>query len=567
MRRALGFFSAKDKLNIKEQKEVASAMDDLFEMRNRGDNELADNLIKTNKIYKVADELVSWFDHMKERYRSYLHRMQSIELDDNMNNAINDLIKEPNTPIEKVAEFRNVDPKILKGEMDKYDEMSRWGLKDFYTKIEKGMFKVVRKMSDAKGKEDWHVVSAKETRAKAEKEMTAMRKDNPDWELSIEFRPESPNPFSPRKNILTGEENIFDALISYAYRAEKKMALDPIEAMLKKEISIDNERGDNERIYPQEVRRSLHEQLNAARGKYWLEDKIVNHIIASWSSSKAPRAIKILGIDKILKRMRPQVSSRWSGKARMSMGVTKLGYRLPSFIVNTLWGFGHIYTKLGARWMGEGREFLKTPEGKQFIENNQHLLGMTFVGEASGKYHTNLPWWHPLKIFGMYEPAIRRLNLASAYKYFTSNGMTPEEATFAAGRSVRFWNVVYDTAAIPEIMRSPTGKLVFQFKSYLVNEYEFIRDLSFNEFMRYSGLQLMFAGPRGALLLAKSIPIFGALGLLDNLEEKMKKLRVKKVPIVGELDFDYGLFGSLTDRKSTRLNSSHIPLSRMPSSA
>ena len=29
----------------------------------------------------------------------------------------------------------------------------------------------------------------------------------------------------------------------------------------------------------------------------------------------------------------------------------------------------------------------------------------------------------------------------------------------------------------------------------------------------------------------------------------------------------YGLFGKPLDRKSTRLNSSHIPLSRMPSSA
>ena len=55
-----------------------------------------------------------------------------------------------------------------------------------------------------------------------------------------------------------------------------------------------------------------------------------------------------------------------------------------------------------------------------------------------------------------------------------------------------------------------------------------------------------------------------------NLEVKESLLRQGQIPSTDPRDIEKNLsrnLGPILDRKSTRLNSSHIPLSRMPSSA
>ena len=57
---------------------------------------------------------------------------------------------------------------------------------------------------------------------------------------------------------------------------------------------------------------------------------------------------------------------------------------------------------------------------------------------------------------------------------------------------------------------------------------------------------------------------FKELFALDGKESDISMSDIERRNVIAELLQDWGL---LKDRKSTRLNSSHIPLSRMPSSA
>jgi hypothetical protein len=85
----------------------------------------------------------------------------------------------------------------------------------------------------------------------------------------------------------------------------------------------------------------------------------------------------------------------------------------------------------------------------------------------------------------------------------------------------------YNMANLPKIMRGPTGKLITQFKPYLVKEIEFMSNLSGKEWLRYAGMQLALGGPRGYMMILKSLPILAAFGFwqeaMDIVEEWMNK--------------------------------------------
>ena len=54
---------------------------------------------------------------------------------------------------------------------------------------------------------------------------------------------------------------------------------------------------------------------------------------------------------------------------------------------------------------------------------------------------------------------------------------------------------------------------------------------------------------------------------IDELLKSKSNLNSEEIAHIKHVASDWQLIADLRDRKSTRLNSSHIPLSRMPSSA
>jgi hypothetical protein len=103
------------------------------------------------------------------------------------------------------------------------------------------------------------------------------------------------------------------------------------------------------------------------------------------------------------------------------------------------------------------------------------------------------------------------------------SGLSEDVARIVAIKANWFQQFTYDMASLPELMRSPTGRLLTQFKPYFLKELEFISTLRGPEIARYIGMQVALGGPRGLLMIAKSLPIIGAFGGWTELENWMNK--------------------------------------------
>jgi hypothetical protein len=146
------------------------------------------------------------------------------------------------------------------------------------------------------------------------------------------------------------------------------------------------------------------------------------------------------------------------------------------------------------------------------------------IGDAV-KAKTNIA--APLGLFQKPEPLNREVSASAAYLLAKERGLSHEAAKQEALRATWAWQFTYNVANLPKIMRGPTGKLLMQFKPYLIKELEFMSNLSGKEWARYVGLQLALGGPRGAVLIAKSFPILSMMGFwteaMDYAEEWMNK--------------------------------------------
>jgi len=101
-------------------------------------------------------------------------------------------------------------------------------------------------------------------------------------------------------------------------------------------------------------------------------------------------------------------------------------------------------------------------------------------------------------------------------------------------------------------MRTPAGKLTGQFKSYIVQEMQFLATLSGREWARYLTLMTMFGGPQTILHMMSSIPLLEEMGVLDKVQEfllttpnqALQQLGVNTtVPFVGDTRPAFGLPG------------------------
>ena len=75
----------------------------------------------------------------------------------------------------------------------------------------------------------------------------------------------------------------------------------------------------------------------------------------------------------------------------------------------------------------------------------------------------------------------------------------------------------------PRALRGPAGRLVGQFKPWLANQIEFFNSLSPTEKARYSAAMLAITGPQGAIIMLKSLPFLGMLGMWDDMAEWLNK--------------------------------------------
>jgi hypothetical protein len=348
--------------------------------------------------------------------------------------------------------------------------------------------------------------------------------------------------FSPyalkRNNRLQGEKNPFDVLYHYMYSMEKKIGLDPaidaIRRAMAKKVVVGKEpyvakdgttkmRDIKQSYLTDDESKFLEKYTNDVKGRIYREDEFIDGILKGFV---APRAY-----------------SRFVARSREIEANLKFAYRPVAGFVNGLSGIGHVWTKTGLKHTTDAVEFLRTTEGKAFIKDMEPYLGINVVESATGELTTRgtferlrlLPtpksklgeFGHkaiePMAFFQAPEIPVRKLTMAANYLMSKSEGMSEAAARDSAIKATWFQQFSYDIASLPEFMRGPTGRLITQFKPYLVKEIEFISHLRGPEIARYAGMQLAIGGPRGLIMLAKSLPILGAFYGWSELENYLNK--------------------------------------------
>lgn len=334
--------------------------------------------------------------------------------------------------------------------------------------------------------------------------------------------------FSPfvleRHEHMQGEENVFDVLYHYFYSMEKKIALDPAIDAIRKAISrkdivgtelYKDRRGnikerDIKRPYLRDDEvRFLEQYVEDIKGRLYKEDELVDALFKNSAN--------------------PRLYSRAVQVTRELQANLKLGYAPVKGFINGASALGHVWTKVGTKFTKDGVEFLRTEEGKKFIKDMEPYLGINIVESASGELSTKGFYEkvgilkapktragrighaviEPLGLFQAPELPMRKLTLAANYLMAKSEGMTEEAARMTAIKANWFQQFTYDMASLPELMRSPTGRLLTQFKPYLLKEIEFISTLRGAELGRYMAMQVALGGPRGLVMVAKSLPFIG----------------------------------------------------------
>jgi hypothetical protein len=565
----------KHKLSKKERLQVRKAMELMYRIKGenvpvativRAEGELADLYAKYPRLQKVmkgVDErggILALFEYVKERYQNSLREQKRLKLTPVDNNIVDDIIKESRRPfgergdtralaqtlvedrmdIESIAR-QEVDKKNGSGtwltmpqakknkkrqrvirreanrllkESEEITSIDDWGLRDYITNIELGSYRVL----DDSGRTLGFGRTAREAKKKAfqiRQEKKDAGEEAPRLRVEASFSPI--NPTEKRHDVLAGEVDIFEVLPRYIYAMEKRTVMQPIVEQYKQNVkNFPSE-------YTGDVRNIIQTQIDYVLGaRYSFGDMIADDVATAygWETGKYSRAV---------------------GKIRKYTANLKLGYRPVAAFVNAMGGFGNTWVGVGNRFFVKGRDVLMkgtytAPDGSvvdmkaklKGIEDESGL-GMDFAVGESGEISTRMQWWKPLRLFQLPEQFIRPHSFASNYVYQREAlGKNDSEATEAALQNLRFQNFAYNLSAIPHILRSPAGRTIGQFKTYLVNELQFISTLRGRQIARMAGLQLMMAGPRGAIYLLKSIPFLGALGLLDDAEEWLVR---KKGPV------------------------------------
>ena len=445
------------------------------------------------RVREIFKERVNVDERAQERYGRLKRKTKWIDLPE--------LKKESH----RVKVLKGLEDAAVRGLKD-IEAAEGWGVEDYITNVEIGSYRI---LSPDGTKTLGFARNVQEAKKRARQ--IRIQEQYKEWPLvRANFAPI--NPTKHRKNVLSGMDNIMEVLPRYAYAMEKRIVMAPIVAkynLAKKE---------NPGEYTREVKDVIQNQIDAVVGaKYSWGEEITDNIMMrmGWEAGGYSRGV---------------------GLARKVIANLKLGYRPTSALVNAMGGFGHTWVAVGNQMWKRAFEVSKletytlpdgtkiNPKEKLKEIESQGALGIDIsVGEA-GEINLRSPLWHPMGLFQLPERHIRPHSFMANYLYHVEiEGMNNFEATEAAKKSLRFQQFTYNISAIPYILRSPGGKLVGQFRTYLIKELEFISTLRGRQIPRYVGLQLAMAGPRGVVYLLRSLPVIGALGLMDEPEKWMVK--------------------------------------------
>jgi len=414
----------------------------------------------------------------------------------------------------KIDRVRKRETKKLSSKLKEYYDISKWGVKDFQTRIEMGNYKVV---DDNDNTLAWAPTAAEAQKKSAELRQQVYQETGqrpPRWRVKAEVSRIDPS--KQRKDVLKGELDIFKSLPAYVHAMEKRIAMYPLVR------KFDKLKKKNPEDFTPDVNAILQGQINAVMGNNysWIEQVVDEYSIAKgWKTGKYKRMVSAVN------------------KTEANL---KLGYRPTAAYINGMTGFGMTYVKVGAKFWQKGMTHLakgsyKAPDGEvidlrklihDLDENSQ--LGMDFAVQEDGtirKGQGKLSVLKPLGLFRAPEGPVRRHGFAANYimqrELFNK---THQEAVWEALQGVRFQQNTYNTAAIPELLRSPTGRLIGQFKAIMINQAQFWTTLKGpKEFIRMLEVQMLLAGPRGIVYFLKSLPILASMGVLDDLEELLLK--------------------------------------------
>jgi hypothetical protein len=505
---------------IAAQKAVRPAAEHLYKLRKENPAEYQ-RLVDNSKVYEVAHQVIEWFDHKRRSLIDYKLKTFEMMVPDKMKPAffaaLHDVSSESGktsktveATVKRLAKEHEVSSADLLESVREYHRLQTWGLPDYLTNIERGMWRVIDK--------EGQVRAVGLTRGLAEKKMAELKEAGVQFgedPISPEFH-EPVNPLEARKNILRGEENIFDAMRTYSYIVNRKMTLDPIRIALEKAYSIDPTHIE----LPKWTRKILSEQLKTAYGDYGWGDKSFDDIA------------KIAGT-------KPMLYTRGLRKISNAETILKMGWRPIGGAINLVFGKAHTYWYNGVRHVMEGHAFLKTPEGKAFLARNEPYLGQTFAVSEGGLKAAHKPF-APLWFWEKGEANIRPECLAANYLRALKDGKSPTAAEVYARHQLRLQQVVYNSANLPLALRAPINKYVLlKFKSYLANEFRVFANLPGADKMKMLGTMIALTGPAGLVATLKSIPFLGMVGFFQDVEEWM----ANKMEVAPNVNPAYGLPG------------------------
>lgn len=484
------------------------------------ENNIIDSIIELTR--EKGGELLNFegldAKEIKDKKKSYANLIRSIinnimdvgtvarEAYDRKNGrgAFDSLTPEKQTSVEK-AYVRNTATRLIR-QAKEITDVDTWTMQDYVNGIETGNYQIVGK----DGKYYGSATTVKEAKQRAfniRKELNELGENIKLSDMRIEAGFTRIQPTSPAEGI-SKDSDIMEVLPKYIYALERKIIFDPIIAMYKQhQQEFPNE-------YTPDVKSVIQEQLNYVMGhKYSWGDRITDNVtdVFGWRSGLYSRVV---------------------AQIRKYTAFTKLGYRPAAALVNALGGFGNTWVAVGTKFWIKGTKVWQSgkytaPNGEEIdfakkikeIEE-QGLLGLDFAVTAEGEIKTRVSPWHPLGLFQYPETKIRPQGFAANYVYLREmEGLDDFEATEGALQALRFQNFAYNLSSLPLILRSPTGKLVGQFRSYLIFQLQYLSTLRGRQIPRMLALQLTMAGPRGFVYLLRSLPILGALGLIDDLEE------------------------------------------------
>jgi len=494
----------------------------------------------TDQERGVATEIRRYFDEVKQ----VIIEAKRNDLIESMTEARGKAVRDILSGISEADAFRThrlraAGQRAVRDALAELERLNNWGPQDYVTNIERGSYRIV----DPAGK----TVAIAETRTAAKEKALAYSREHPDvrrltitdeFATNVEFptklsrgqyfrmanraanalgtdvreiqrmlraegspvvivKPASKfsGPLQRRYDVLKGEENLFDALPAYSYSIRKKLALDPV---------FKEARTDLAKL-PENMRMQVEELLGDIRGRYSLADQITDYILSP------------LG-------QKPFMFSRGVNQARKITTALKLGYRPTTAIINRLGGAQHTWVKTGTKYWLEGRRFTKTPEFRELWKENADYVGASAQAFLEGGHTSVEPWYKPLGLFQRAELKNRPEAFASFYKYAEGElGLTGADAAAFARKASRFAQFTYTVGSLPRLLRNPVGRLVGQFKPYLVKEMEFISSLRGYEIPRYLTSFLAMGGPRAGIFMLRSLPILGAIGALWSVEDWLNR--------------------------------------------